>query len=382
MGVVKCLNSAFIISVVLKLIKFYCPRGNSRAVLTKLSNQKGVIRSILNFSFLTYGEMRSDAMDGLDLDERQILALAVIAQDDPKLVMLQGDFGTGKTLLLMEALRIKISHCQERGEKLKVIMTTHTKQELLIDLLKTKYTFDDVETYYYNCFKDVPVKDNIGILGQVNSVANLNSCVKRLGRSNRGTKVIVAIDEFFIKGKQDWNKYESHENVDLLLAFHPRKDPRFPFILPRHDNPKVFHCTLNTTHRNSYQVLQFCSFLSSHAPLFTESSSAKSYQFLPKKSIEQVKDLLLHGQTPIWIELEQELVHPVMILRYLKDKHLKEAAGVSFIMDDSHSHSQDVKKWIKENGYQQHTASEFAQVSFSFGQSMRGLEDEVNLIGN
>ncbi len=84
------------------------------------------------------------------------------------------------------------------------------------------------------------------------------------------------------------------------------------------------------------------------------------------------------GETPVWIELEFDLVHPVTLFKYIKLKYLKKSSKVTFIFDDSHTHSENVKNWLLENHYQQHTSSEFAQVASSFEHSMRGMEDEVS----
>ncbi len=315
--------------------------------------------------------------------------------------MLLGNFGTGKTVLLMEALRIKISQYQEAQKKVKVIVTSDTNQKALIDFLRNNYQFENVDIEFYDCLKDVPVKDDLGLVGQVVSILDLNNCVKRISKSankkvfpkkvqerllwsertrkKRKTKVILVIDEYFVKGKQDWNQFETHPDVDVLIAFHPRKESRIPFILPSNDKPGVLCCTLDTMYRNSYEVLRLCSFVSSHAMQFSQSSSEKTYPIVPPEDnqCERLKSVLPSGDTPVWIELEADLVHPVTLFRYIKFKYLKKSTKVSFIIDDSHAYSEDVENWLLENNYQQHTSSEFAQVASSFEHSMRGLEDEV-----
>ncbi len=331
------------------------------------------------------------------LDQKQKDALLEIAKKQPKLVMIQGNFGTGKTILLMEALRIKLSQYKESKQKVKVIVTSDTKQKALIEYLKNNYMFESFDIEYYDCLKDVKVNDDLGIVGQINSIADMNACVRRIKNSVnknhqpktkdnnkrltvKAGKVILVIDEFFIKVKQDWNKFETHPTVDVLIAFHPRKDKSFQFVPPKTEKSNVFCCSLDTMYRNSYEVLRFCSFLSSHASIFSKSTTAKIYPLLDPKKIEMIKSKLPEGQTPVWIELENEQHHPVTIFRYIRLKYLRRATKVSFIIDDSHTHSEEVKTWLSENGYQQHTTSEFAQVAFSFEHSMRGLEDEVNIL--
>ncbi len=336
------------------------------------------------------------------LDDAQKSALLRIAQTRPQLVMLLGNFGTGKTVLLMEALRIKISQYQEARKKVKVIVTSDSKQKALIEFLKNNYELENVDIEFYECLKDIPVKDDIGLVGQVVSITDLNNCVNRIAKSTnkkvlfmellerlilseiarteRMTKVILVIDEYFVKGKQDWDQFETHPDVDVLIAFHPRKESRIPFILPSNDKRGVLCCTLDTMYRNSYEVLRLCSFISSHAKQFSQSASVKTYPIVPpeENQCERLKNMLPVGETPVWIELEFDLVHPVTLFNYIKFKFLKKSRNVTFIINDSHTHSEDVKNWLLQNNYQQHTSSEFAQVASSFQHSMRGIEDDVS----
>ncbi len=71
------------------------------------------------------------------------------------MVMLQGNFGTGKTLILMEALRIKISQYQASKLKLKVILTTGSKQKALLDFLQNTYHIKGVDIEFYDCLNEV-----------------------------------------------------------------------------------------------------------------------------------------------------------------------------------------------------------------------------------
>ncbi len=54
------------------------------------------------------------------LDSEQKRAIFEIAERRPQLVTFQGNFGTGKTILLMEALRIKIEQYKQNKEQLQV----------------------------------------------------------------------------------------------------------------------------------------------------------------------------------------------------------------------------------------------------------------------
>ncbi len=174
------------------------------------------------------------------LDDVQKGALLKFAQTRPKLLMLQGNFGTGKTVLLMEALRIKIAQYHEDKMTLRVIITSDTRQKDLVDYLQSSYQFENVTIEYYECLKDVLIDDKRQKVLNVGSVFQLNDFVKRIGntvnqslfskvpmwpglkKTRNYAKAILVIDEFFLKGTQDWNQFEPHKDVDVLLSFHPR----------------------------------------------------------------------------------------------------------------------------------------------------------------
>ncbi len=215
--------------------------------------------------------------------------------------------------------------------------------------------------------KGVPLKDKVGSF-----FSKLNQ------KRSASVKTIIVVDEYFAKCDQDWKLFLIHKNVDILVAFHPRKDSRFNLTLPT--SSEAYCCTLSATYRNSYEVLRLCSFFLLHKSLIQDSGEEQSYPVISSGDTESLKEKLPPGETPIWIELETDQIHPITIFRYIKWKYLKcfqMSSKVSFIIDDSHTHSEDVKKWLLENGYQQHTSSEFAQVTYSYKHSMRGLENEV-----
>ena len=74
------------------------------------------------------------------LDEGQEELIRRIAKEEPKNVFLWGSSGTGKTLMLCEALKIKISQLRRRGKKdVRVFVTAMGGEEILLIKHGPKY---------------------------------------------------------------------------------------------------------------------------------------------------------------------------------------------------------------------------------------------------
>ena len=77
------------------------------------------------------------------LDEGQEELIRRIAKEEPKNVFLWGSSGTGKTLMLCEALKIKISQLRRRGKKdVRVFVATMNGTEPLLKDIEEKYLSD------------------------------------------------------------------------------------------------------------------------------------------------------------------------------------------------------------------------------------------------
>ena len=77
------------------------------------------------------------------LDEGQEELIRRIAEEEPKNVFLWGSSGTGKTLMLCEALKIKISQLRRRGKKeVRVFVSTMEGNKPLLKDIEEKYLSD------------------------------------------------------------------------------------------------------------------------------------------------------------------------------------------------------------------------------------------------
>ena len=78
----------------------------------------------------------------LHLDESQKKLIEKVAQEKPGGVFLWGTSGSGKTLLLAEALKMKISQLKREGKQVRVIISAMTNTEFLMKDLEAKYLPD------------------------------------------------------------------------------------------------------------------------------------------------------------------------------------------------------------------------------------------------
>ncbi len=246
-----------------------------------------------------------------------------------------------------------------------------------------KYEIKKEDVEFYDSLEDVAVTYKYKVSWPpITSLWGLNDGIRKIAERNKRYKTIFVIDEFLVRENQDWNCYEFQENVDVILAFHPRKDSQYKLTLPSSDD-RLFCCKLTTMYRNSFEVLRLCSFISSHSShSMEESLSETMHPISQKDDSEDFKNMLPQGETPTWIELESTNIHPVTVFKYIQRKYVKEnfcrLENVSFINDDSQAHSEQVRKWPHSNNYHIHSSSDFGKRSFSFEHFFRGLEWELS----
>ena len=77
----------------------------------------------------------------LDLTQKQVIK--TVAEVQPKNIFLWGSSGTGKTIVLTEVLKMKISHYKKQRLKLNIFVTSYMAAlgSKLIEEFKQKYLF-------------------------------------------------------------------------------------------------------------------------------------------------------------------------------------------------------------------------------------------------
>ena len=94
---------------------------------TNVSDLNDVLRSAGIYTTMIMSQDRGNITEGrcVTLDRYQRQFIKGIVDDQPKHIFLWGSSGTGKTLLLAQALSIKLSHYKKQGVKLNVMVTNY-----------------------------------------------------------------------------------------------------------------------------------------------------------------------------------------------------------------------------------------------------------------
>ena len=169
-----------------------------------------------------------------------------------------GSAGTGKTLILMEALKIKLGKLRNRGKKVRILATTFHNHETE---LQKKY----VEKYLVN-LKDVEVMDLVKLCDDLNIESNrkpprdtVNKVIRSLSDSSeQGLTTLLLMDEVwpcsFYQPTPDWRDLEMRENVVWLLGLSPiAYSASSTEVLPP-ENSSVLTRHLVHKHRNCPQI--------------------------------------------------------------------------------------------------------------------------------
>ena len=137
-----------------------------------------------------------------------------------------GSAGTGKTLILCEALKIKLSQLLSQGRRVRILATTFYDETELLNNFRTKYLVN---------MKDIEVMGLDMLCRDLNIYYNwrtprdtINRVITSLSDQYRDTDTVtlLLVDEVWpCESEQttpDWRDLEVRENVIWLLALSPR----------------------------------------------------------------------------------------------------------------------------------------------------------------
>ena len=137
-----------------------------------------------------------------------------------------GSAGTGKTLMLTEALKIKISRLKENG-KLKIFVTTfrETYTELQ-DKYKNHYLANLRQNITFTTIPSLCADLKIEF-HKSKPQQTLNLMLQLLSEEYSDSTVIILCDEVRNAESEDWSDMKTWDNVIWLLAINPRSIDRY-----------------------------------------------------------------------------------------------------------------------------------------------------------
>ena len=169
-----------------------------------------------------------------------------------------GSAGTGKTLILMEALKIKLSKLLRLGKRVRILATTYYKENTE---LQKKY----VEKYLVN-MKDVEVMSLEKLCDDLNIEYDIwrpretvNRVIRSLSdSSDQDVTTLLLMDEVWPttahQPTPDWRDLAVRENVVWLLGLSPNpRGASSTEVLPP-ENSSVLTRHLVHKHRNCPQI--------------------------------------------------------------------------------------------------------------------------------
>lgn len=183
-----------------------------------------------------------------------------------------GSAGTGKTLILCEALKIKLSQLLSQGRRVRILATTFDAEIKLLNKFKTKYLVN---------MKDIEVMSFVELCSKLNIEYNYSTPRDTINRvitslsDNSDTDIvtILLVDEVDPCGSDqttpDWRDLEVRENIIWLLGLSPRAyyGATSTEVLPP-VNSSVLTRPLLFKHRNCSQIRNFIKTINTKLYLF------------------------------------------------------------------------------------------------------------------
>ena len=175
-----------------------------------------------------------------------------VSGSEKECLFLTGPAGTGKTLMLSEALKIKLSKLKHRGADIKIFVTTfHARNTELLDKYKRDYLVNMGDIIFTN-IRQLCLDLNIKY-SSTDSQSTMNNVVRSLSDKYPDSLVILLCDEVRCYKSSDWSNMETCRNVIWLIAMNPSSsgdDTKIVFPTS-HD---VLSWQLQIKYRNCHQI--------------------------------------------------------------------------------------------------------------------------------
>ena len=182
-----------------------------------------------------------------------------------------GSAGTGKTLILCEALKIKLSKLRSQGRRVRILATTFDYLDTeLLNNFKTKYLVN---------LKNIEVMDLEKLCSELDIKYNsstprdtINRVITSLSEKYPDDVTILLVDEVWPchigQTTPDWRDLEVRENVIWLLGLSPRAEYATSTEVLPPVNSSVLTRPLVFKHRNCPQIRNFIKTINTKLYLF------------------------------------------------------------------------------------------------------------------
>ena len=334
---------------------------------SKVSELNDILRAAGIYTGMTVREEMAQITESRSvyLSDNQKGLIDLVASKKAKNVFLWGSSGTGKTVMLAEAVKIRASQCKQEGKDVRVIISTSSS------LSEGAPLWRDLQQMY---LKDIPgimsirfVKNLAKLSKELNAdpsighpQAQIQNILAALSQDSSVHTILVADevwpDTTHYKGRKtgcklcvegvDWGSLAPSDGVDLFMALstlcmgvsgHRHQD--FNIVPPRH--PEIQPWKLDTPHRNSPAIRQLVNFVLHH--------SCRSSWYIDPWTDKEAPHLP-DGPLPIWIEKAKDVTN-VEILRNLSANFVPSDMRVTVLYDDKKP-DREAEKWCASKNWQ------------------------------
>ena len=258
------------------------------------------------------------------LDPGQRELIKKVASEKPRGVFLWGTSGSGKTLLLAEALKMRVSQLRRMGQQVNVIISAMTNIDLLLSEIRAKYL---PELTNMDNVRFLPLPDLARELKCDHDTAHPQQYIETIlnslsaQNSSNPCHTLLLVDEVNPMSKDekanelckaDWSNLTTKDQVDCLISLQTYTDSKTLYhVVPPCNNFIVSQQTL-TPHRNCAGIATFLKYSIAHIGVTYLSTEG-----------DQQAEHLPPGSRPFWIRRSRRVTDEE-ILEFVKRNLLPE----------------------------------------------------------
>ena len=360
----ECLDSSASIdnSKLVEIVKKHNPTVISLAFcLTNISILNDILRSSGIYSLLIMAREREIITNNetsiikLDLTQRQIIEK--MACEQFKNVFLWGSSGTGKTIMLLELMSMKVSHHKVQSHQMNIFVTSYLAmpQSQLIQDFKEKYLVHLKSSYKFQCIPFCSLCEDLDLYFDMqHPLAMINSVINQISKKYKNSYNILLVDEvlpvneFSSKNEfSDWSNLNTTQyNIELLIALNPQginfmNDFK---VIPPPSDFRTLSQQLFGRHRNSFEgfhLLEHFKRLPNTSYLDSSNDTVLDKENLPI------------GRLPVWLEIFGNSSDE-QILEFIKSSYIYKHESVTLIFNKyelKDKRKNKVTKWCIKNGW-------------------------------